>query len=139
MQTQPVPKIIIVEDSLIESLNIQKNLKSAGMQVIGVASSSKQLFSLLKQEVPSLILMDINLGAAESGIDLARLVAKEYQIPIVFTTSYCDDSTIANALEVSPYGYLVFFHVSLTSRSEIIQNHLIKSQTFKNTIQKGTP
>ena len=121
MQTQPVPKIIIVEDSLIESLNIQKNLKSAGMQVIGVASSSKQLFSLLKQEVPSLILMDINLGAAESGIDLARLVAKEYQIPIVFTTSYCDDSTIANALEVSPYGYLVkpYGSLSLTTTIQV--------------------
>lgn len=114
------PSVVIVEDSLVEIMNIQNILAEADIQVLGTAINAEQLFALIEKESPDLILMDINLGSHESGIDIAKLVAEQFAIPIVFTTSYCDDTTISSALKVSPYGYLVKPYGALSLTTTIL-------------------
>ena len=114
------PSVVIVEDSLVEIMNIQNILAEADIQLLGTAINAEQLFALIEKESPDLILMDINLGSHESGIDIAKLVAEQFAIPIVFTTSYCDDTTISSALKVSPYGYLVKPYGALSLTTTIL-------------------
>lgn len=120
MTIMTTPTVVIVEDSLVEVMNIQNILADAGIPVLGTAINAEQLLALIEREHPDLILMDINLGGSESGIDIAKLVTEKYAIPIVFTTSYCDDTTISNALKVSPYGYLVKPYGSLSLTTTIL-------------------
>ena len=101
------PVILVVEDSLVEAMNVENALVEAGMQVLGIAKTKAELYSLIEKRLPDLVLMDIDLGGADSGIEIAKDITEKFHVPVVFSTSYCDDTTISNALEISPYGYLV--------------------------------
>ena len=98
---------VIVEDQTIDALNASKFVEGLGMRVLGIAKSAEKVFSLLENEIPDLILLDINLGGEETGIEIGQAITGSYGIPIIFTTSYSDDETIASALAISPYGYLI--------------------------------
>ena len=98
---------VIVEDQTIDALNASRFVEGLGMRVLGIAKSAEKVFSLLENEMPDLILLDINLGGEETGIEIGQAITGSYGIPIIFTTSYSDDDTISSALAISPYGYLI--------------------------------
>ncbi len=65
--------------------------------------------------------MDINLGSEEDGIDLAKFIRENFDIPVLFLTSYADRDTINRAKEVEPSAYILkpFTEKSLLSSLEI--------------------
>ena len=115
------PVILVVEDNLVEAMNVKNALTEAGMQVLGIAKTENEIYSFVEKRVPDLVLMDIGLGGVDSGIDIAKNVTERFRVPVVFSTSYCDDTTISNALEISPYGYLVkpYGVLSLTTTIQV--------------------
>ncbi|MCZ8530027.1 EAL domain-containing protein [Alteromonas sp. PRIM-21] len=115
------PLILVVEDNLVEAMNVKNALIQAGMQVLGIAKTESELYALVDKCVPDLILMDIDLGGSDSGIGIAKSITERFKVPIVFSTSYCDDTTISNALSISPYGYLVkpYGVLSLTTTIQV--------------------
>ena len=115
------PLILVVEDNLIEAMNVKNALTEADMEVLGIAKTESELYSLVEKRVPDLILMDIDLGGSNSGIEIAKNITERYKVPVVFSTSYCDDTTISNALAISPYGYLVkpYGMLSLTTTIQV--------------------
>ena len=70
------PQILIIEDQLVEAMNTSRLLKGFGMDVVGVVNELTQIEPILNASSPELILMDINLGGAESGIDVAKSIIK---------------------------------------------------------------
>ena len=42
-----------------------------------------------------------------NGIEAAKIITGELDIPVVFVTSYADDTIIEKAKHVRPYGYIV--------------------------------
>ncbi len=56
------PVILVVEDNLVEAMNVKNALTKAGMQVLGIAKTENELYSLVEKQVPDLVLMDIGLG-----------------------------------------------------------------------------
>ncbi|WP_161569406.1 EAL domain-containing protein [Alteromonas portus] len=121
MNDNTSPVILIVEDNLVEAIHVKNALVEASMQVLGIAKTESELYSLVSKQVPDLILMDIDLGGADSGIEIAKNITAKFHLPVVFSTSYCDDTTISNALEISPYGYLVkpYGVLSLTTTIQV--------------------
>jgi PAS domain S-box-containing protein len=51
--------------------------------------------------------MDIVMPGPLDGIDAARAIDQELDIPIVFLTAYGDDHFIERAKDVGPYGYII--------------------------------
>jgi YesN/AraC family two-component response regulator len=51
--------------------------------------------------------MDIVMPGKMNGIEAAKIITKELDIPVVFVTSYADDAIIEKAKSVRPYGYIV--------------------------------
>jgi DNA-binding PadR family transcriptional regulator len=56
---------------------------------------------------PDLVLMDIVMPGKMNGIEAAKIITAELDIPVVFVTSYADDVIIEKAKSVQPYGYIV--------------------------------
>ncbi|MCG6116232.1 MAG: response regulator [Mesorhizobium sp.] len=54
--------ILIVEDEFLIALDIQLLLESHGWRVIGPAATVDQALHLLDQELPTVALLDVNLG-----------------------------------------------------------------------------
>ena len=114
-------QILIVEDQIVEAMHTSSFIKNFGMDVVGISSDIDSILNMLKKVKVDLVLMDINLGSGKSGVDVARAIVDAYDIPIVFTTSYSDDETIAKALAISPYGYLMkpYSEISLQTTIQI--------------------
>jgi DNA-binding NarL/FixJ family response regulator len=107
-----MPRILIVEDESIVAANLQQALQAAGYEVVGRVASGAAAIDLASHENPDLILMDIQLTGALSGIDAAREIWRTQQIPVVYCTAHADVDTLKQATTTENYGYVVKpFHV----------------------------
>jgi len=107
--TCPLPSksILIVENELILAEVIGRRLKSLGYRLAGITASSREAIEIIEEEVPDLILMDINLGQGNpSGIDTAQTILKRFSIPIIYLTGYDDPAIAKEAINIASYGYL---------------------------------
>lgn len=100
-------RILIVEDEPIIAENIALYLNNNDFKVSGIAYDGEAARQQIIYNTPDAVLIDINLGAGEDGIDLAGFIKKNYAIPSLFLTSYTDKETINRAKEVEPYAYIV--------------------------------
>lgn len=99
--------VLIVEDEAIVALSIEKRLKNLHITVIGTVATGEDAIAAVRQQAPDLILMDIHLHGEMDGIETARIIQDQYDIPVIFLTAYADDETIERAIEAGAYSYLV--------------------------------
>jgi PAS domain S-box-containing protein len=99
-------KLLIVEDEPIVALDLKQEVEQLGCEVIGVAESADEAMVAAGVHHPDLALMDVRIVGSVDGIQTAGLLRAAYKIPVVFLTSYSDESTVARASREMPYGYL---------------------------------
>lgn len=87
--------VLIVEDEQIVALDIRQQLASMGHNTLEMLMSGEECLAFLQDNLPDLILMDINLSGRLSGIQTAEQINANYRIPIVFLTAYSDDQTLS--------------------------------------------
>ena len=102
-----IHRILIVEDEFIIAENLRSTLVRLGYQPVDAVDNLAAVRAVLQTETVSLVLLDINLGGPHSGIDIARVLRAEYDVPFVFISSYADDATLEEVNTVRPYGYIV--------------------------------
>lgn len=100
-------KLLIVEDDFVVAASLQAELSEMGYQVIGLAPSSKGAIEHVRAERPELVLMDIKLQGGIDGIETAKKLRMEYDIPSVFLTAFAENGILERAKQSEPYGYLV--------------------------------
>lgn len=100
-------RILIVEDEPSIAEGLEEIIAVLGYQCSGKADSGEAFLKAIDQEEPDLVLLDINLKGSLTGIDLARLIRRKYELPFVFTTAFADNDTLEQAKEESPYGYVI--------------------------------
>ncbi len=101
------PRILIVEDEAITAMDLAAELRHLGYDVCGTEDTPEGAVAAVEREKPRLVLMDIRLGGNGDGIDAARQISDRHDAAVVFLTAHSDEETLARALSVSPYGYIV--------------------------------
>ncbi len=101
------PRIMVVEDEPIISMDICGVLESLGFGVAASVSSGEDAVRTAGETKPDLILMDILLGEGMDGIEAARRIREQQDIPIVYLTAHADVATVARARDAQPYGYVL--------------------------------
>lgn len=99
--------IIIVEDESIVAEDIRFTLENNGYEVPGVFASGEEVLRQVSRLKPDLILMDIKIEGDFDGIETARRMWEEHNIPIVFLTAHSDAATLDRAKGSRPFGYLL--------------------------------
>jgi len=114
-------RVLIVEDEPVIAENIALCLKNNDFKVSGIAYDNEEARKQLIRNTPDAVLMDINLGSDEDGIDLARFINKNYSIPFLFVTSCTDKITLDRAKQVEPSAFIVkpFLEKALLASLEI--------------------
>ena len=111
----PPARVMVVEDEALIALDIERRLRRAGFEVVGIADNRDEAMALFLETSPDLVLMDIFIHPAEGaepgvpgdGVETARAIGAVADVPVVFLTAYADDATLRRAAETSPYGYLL--------------------------------
>lgn len=99
-------KVLVVEDERIIAINICATLKQYGYDTEYV-SDGIQVLEKIEKAPFDLILMDIMLGGEIDGIEVARIIKKKKDIPVIYLTAYSDESTLDRAKTTEPAGYLI--------------------------------
>ncbi|MFN2454113.1 MAG: response regulator [Pyrinomonadaceae bacterium] len=100
-------KILVVEDEGIIAKDIQSSLRGLGYDVPCVVSSGEEAVAKVAEIEPDLVLMDIMLKGALSGINAAQLIRDRFGIPVIYLTAYADNSTLERAKVTEPFGYII--------------------------------
>jgi PAS domain S-box-containing protein len=99
--------ILIVEDEKIVAWDIKERLEGLGYQIVARATSGEAAIVSLAQTKPDLVLMDIQLPGQLNGIETAKIIYDQFNIPVVYLTAHSDEKTLQAATETNPFGYLL--------------------------------
>ena len=100
-------KILIVEDESIVAFDLKRLLLNLNYDVPDIVTSGEKAVKKALEEKPDLIIMDIMLNGAMTGIDAAARIKEKINIPVVYLTAYADTETLTNAKVTQPYGYIL--------------------------------
>ena len=100
-------KVLIVEDETIFAMSMRRVLTMLGHETCGVISTGEEAVELAKLENPDLIIMDVCLKGSMDGIEAAREIRSEDDVPIVFISGYQEAKLLEKAGSVEYTTYLI--------------------------------
>lgn len=99
--------LLIVEDEAIVAEDLANKVRQLGYAVAGTTMTGEEAVQLVRQLRPSLVLMDIRLAGVMDGIAAARMIHREYKLPVLFLTAHSDIETITRARQAEAFGYIL--------------------------------
>jgi DNA-binding LytR/AlgR family response regulator len=124
-------KVLVVEDEIIIADHLCDTLEAIGYKTIEPAINYTEALIQIKNNKPTIAIIDIQLGGAKTGIDLANYIKENHKFPFIFLTSNSDKATINKAKKVNPSAYLVkpFSKNDLYATIEIVLSNFYKKTT----------
>ena len=89
-ESKPIKNILIVEDELIQSILLEKLVKSLGYKVIGKATKGADAIKMAMDLKPDLITMDISLQDDIDGIVATQTIQENSMIPVIYISGNSD-------------------------------------------------
>ena len=99
-------RVLVCEDETIIRLDLCQLLESAGLTVVGEARDGTEAVRLAEALTPDIILMDVRMPELD-GVEAARRILAERQVPIVMVTAFAERDIVQQASEAGAFGYLV--------------------------------
>lgn len=117
--------ILIVEDDLSYAMDLEILLEELNFSKMQLCTSGEDALDIAKQTKLDLILLDVGLGGEMDGLEFANAI-KQFDIPILFITSYKDEETYAKTKQYNSVGYLVkpLDKITLKTTMELVTNHI---------------
>ena len=100
-------KILVVEDDALTALGIQNKLVGLGYSVSGIAATGEDALKMVEEHHPDLVMMDVKLQGKLDGVQTARLIHQQHNIPVIYLTAYSDEETLLRAQDTEPLGFLL--------------------------------
>lgn len=123
--------ILLIEDELVTAEYMKTVFENEGYQVSGIAASGEAALSMIRERPPGIIIMDIHLQGRMNGIETAREINKDYNIPIIYVTEEQKKLFFDTAIQTYPLNYLLkpFNDTQLLHAVSVALNY---SQRLKN-------
>jgi two-component system cell cycle sensor histidine kinase/response regulator CckA len=100
-------RILVVEDEAIIAADLSDRLGRMGYAVAAMVPSGAQALETLAGSSVDLVLMDIFLQDAMTGIEAAEAIRARHGTPVVYVTSHADTPTLERAALTGPFGYVL--------------------------------
>jgi len=99
-------KILVVEDEAIIAMDIQFMLRKLGFSQLEVVDTGEESLQKVAVDKPHLVLMDIKLKGQLDGIEAAKQIFFEYNVPVIYITAFGDEKTLERADGSARYGFI---------------------------------
>ena len=103
----PRPRLLVVQGDGILAAHLKELLAGMDSHDPALVSTAEDAIRLAASLPPDLILIDLELEGEMSGVQVAQRIQACLDIPIVYITSRAQDRLSRQALETSPYGFLL--------------------------------
>ncbi len=124
-------RILIVEDELIISASYSAVLEKDGHEIVGCATTAEEAIEQYEENEVDIVLMDLQLKDASSGVDAAKFIRDAGSTPIIFTTGNSRASVheMVKGIDISSVlGKPVEPQILLATIKELL-NHAARSTT----------
>ena len=91
-------RALIVEDEILIAWHLQGLLAEMAIEANALTSSGRAALDLMRSEEFDVIFMDINLVGSMDGVETARRIRENSEVPIIFVTAYAGYDDISAAL-----------------------------------------
>ena len=81
-------RILLVEDEILIAEDARILLERMGYLVVGTAASGPEAVQQADEARPDLILMDVRLQGAMNGVEAARKIRSQTDVPIIYVTAH---------------------------------------------------
>jgi len=137
MHTDPKsaePRALIVEDEALVAEELRERLSRLGFSVIAAVDSGEEGVAIATRERPDLVLMDIRLKGEKDGLQAAKEIREQIDVPIVYLTAHSDRLTVDRAKKTDHDGFILkpFLRRELQTTIEVaMQRHAIRVKCGK--------
>ncbi|HUI70305.1 MAG TPA: response regulator, partial [Spirochaetia bacterium] len=100
-------RILVAEDEVLVGLALKRCLEGFGYDVPDVVASGEQAVEKSRALEADLVVMDIHLDGAMTGIEAAAAIKQSSRVPVVYLTAYSDEATLGQAKVTEPFGYIL--------------------------------
>ncbi len=99
-------RVVIAEDEAIIRLDLREILEEDGFIVVGETGRGEEVDSIVRDTHPDLAILDIKMPGMD-GIEVARQIREQYNIPAVILTAFSQRDLIEQARDAGVLAYLV--------------------------------
>lgn len=100
------PRVLIVEDQYFVAVDCELQLRSVGIDCVGLATTAAEALDIAEREHPDFALMDIRLASVADGIETAIVLYERFGIRSIFSSAHADAATRKLAERAHPLGWL---------------------------------
>lgn len=100
-------RILIIEDNAIQALTLEMIVKRLGFSEVKKAYSAQKAFEILENFEPELMLVDINLGSVETGVDIVKFAQERFPARVLYISGNSDIYHKSLANETDYIDYLI--------------------------------
>ena len=95
-------RALIVEDEPVFAMGLATDMQALGFDTCDLAANGQNAFLQAMEDLPDIVLMDVNLEGGREGIEAGRWLREVCDIPVVFITAYTDRDTVKRIHEQVP-------------------------------------
>lgn len=101
-------RALIVDDHTLVSQGLELMLSTLDdIEPVAVVRSGEEALECIRKQKVDIVLMDVNLGRALSGIDATELIKQHSpDVKVLILTMYTDPGTVTRAVKAGADGYL---------------------------------
>ena len=99
--------IYVAEDDPLSGKMMNITVKRIGFEMVGLGTNTDTVIKEVGELRPDMVLMDIDMPGSTDGIGAADIIARDYNIPVIYVTANSEDSVFDRALKTAPFGYVL--------------------------------
>lgn len=99
-------RVLIVEDQYFVAVDCELQLRSVGIDCVGLATTAAEAIDIAEREHPDFVLMEIRLASVADGVDAAVVMYERFGIRCIFASAHADPTTRRLAERAHPLGWL---------------------------------
>jgi len=99
-------RVLIVEDQYFVAVDCELQLRSVGIDCVGLATTAAEALDIAEREHPDFALMDIRLASVADGVEAAIVMYERFGIRCIFASAHADAATRKLAERAHPLGWL---------------------------------
>lgn len=128
-------KILVVEDEMLIGAKIAMQLTNMGYEVSGILPRGEEAILHVKDNNVDILLLDINLKGELDGIETARQIQMQSNIPIIYLTANADEATFNKAKTTRPAAFISkpFKQLDLQRAIELTISRMAEKETGPHT------
>jgi CheY-like chemotaxis protein len=86
--------VFIVEDDQLLASALSAQVETLGYRVAGTAHTAEEAVRGVLRSRPELVIMDLRLTGFGTGLDAARSIRENLEVPIIFYTAHGNDNAL---------------------------------------------